>query len=844
MDYGELLFALLGELTAREFSLKLARQCSLTPHSVVADPQYEIPADFDLCAHLPLDVSGQRGALLLKPSEAKLLVSEAQRRGTLERRDRSTEGDRHVPLASLLAGVLARPCALLGFLSGEGLHLRGVTVQDTDTPTRRAAHQIAFRRQEMVQGHLHLELHGLTPMSVVLLLPDALFSRAAISLTDPEHLRVTDDLFLEHAPAVGQEVEAWVEEQFADGESPDLAGSAELDRLAAEAAHPEVAALADLLEEVIEDLPEGDQDVVLRSPEDLIFAQMFFPQMLAHVTRRELGCTIRVRAVEMASLSLSSMGDEPAGLLAQIVFQGGTQGDTCLVFPEDALTALATRLESTRDRLVQLVMGPGLALMESITPTLRAQVRPLVPVDFSGYELDGDQYMIRIRYEMVVEEGDVVRFVQYATPVFVSRIVSALAGQDVEFLKGSKRNLMLSFLSLNALMGAVALEDPERAGEWIGPILGGSYVPLYRPGDQLPDMYDFDVLATLPPQELNSLLHWPTIASGMSRMVARAWRFTSGDARRRMIEAGPPQWHRQIPEQDRSRETWSLKDLWEARREFAERLHGGVVNSGMEQPVALAQQIGWRKHRLILAWRLRGPEVLEDGIFVVPFMLDFDSLAELSNRDMTVVLERWVLGKLDLGTLGCALSRPRCPVLPKVLGNVSARRREEIGGVARQASPPEEVFGAQHLFAEYVYFAALKGIIHPARVIQEQIDRYLMLVDEELDGWCSALLRDPTFSRLLAQLDPRELGDVQRLVGREEVLWGLQDAPEGTIALFLQPLGSDARSSFEEDLELIGRREASPQRRGWRIVEARLLAIDAARLVLVSRVAGARPRRS
>ena len=698
-DYGELLLSLLGELAAREFSLKLARQCSVTPHAFGVDEQHEIPADYDLCAHLPLDVSGQRGALLLKPAEAKLLISEAQRRGSLARPDRPEGGDRHLPLASLLVDVLAKPCALLGFLGGEGLHLRGVTVQDTDTPTRRAAHQIAFRRQEMVQGHMRLDFQGLAPMSVVLLLPGPLFSRAAISLTDPEHLQVTDDLFLEHTPAIGQEVEAWVEEQMADGESLGFEGAGGLDQIAAEDRLPELTALPDLLQEVIEDLPTGDQDVVLQSPEDLIFAQMFFPQKLAHVTREALGCTIRVRAVEMASLSLSSMCEESAGLLARIAFQGGTQGDTCFAFPEDALVALATRSGRTPDSIVKLVMGPGLSLMESITPSLKAQVKPLVPIDFSGYQLDQDQYTIRIRYEMLVEGGEDLEIVQYASPVFVNRIVGALAGQDVDFLKASKRNLMLSFLSLSALMGTVALEDLDRAGEWIGPILDGSYIPLYRPGDELPDMYDFDVLSALSRQALVSVYRGPALTNAKSLMVARALRFTSGVVRQRIKESGPAEWYQQIPEHDRKRDGWSLRDLWEARREFAERLHIDVVNSGMEQPVALAQQIGWGYRRLVLVWRLRGPEVLKESIFIVPFMLDFDSLAELSNRDMTVVLERWVLGKLDLDTLGCALSRPNCPVLSKVRRNVSARRWQEIEATSGYERPPEEVYGSQHLFA-------------------------------------------------------------------------------------------------------------------------------------------------
>ncbi len=722
VDRSELLFALLGELAARELSLKLARQCSLTPHSVVVDQHFEIPIDLDLCAHLPLDVSGQRGALLLKPTESKLLVAEAQRRGTLERRLSQNEGDPHQPLASLLAAVVARPCLLLGFLAGECWHLRGVTVQDTDTPARRTAHQIAFRRQEMVQGHLRLELHGLPPMSVVLLIPASLMSRAAMSLTDPDYVRVTDDLFLEHATAIEQEVEAWVEEQAAGGESLDL-GLAE-GSMAEGSAGPELTTLSDLLEEVIQDLPQGDQDVVLQSPEDLIFAQMFFPQAMAHVTRQALGRTLRVRAVEMASLSLSRMCDEPDGLLTQVTFRGGCQGDTCFVFPVESLTALAARLETNCDGIVDSVTTSGLSLMQSITPSLAAQVGPLLPVDFSGYRPDGDQCTIRIRYEMAVEEGDDVRFVQYASPVFVSRIVSALAGQDVEFLKGSKRNLMLSFLSLNALIGSVAVEDPERAGEWMGPILEPEYVPLYRPGDSLPDMYDFDVLSTLSRQSLTALLNCPSIANGKSRMAARAMRFVSDDFRRRLREAGPGEWLRGLPEQERRRDTWSVKEVWEARRKFANRLHVDVLNSAMDQPEALKQQISWGMHRLSLAWRLRGPEVLEDSIFLVPFMLDFDSLATLSDRDMTVVLERWVTGKLDLGTMGCALSPPRCPVLRRVLSNVSARRRQEIGEAARQASPPAEVFFAQHLFAEHVYFATLKGIITPPEAIQEQIDRY------------------------------------------------------------------------------------------------------------------------
>ena len=688
---------------------------------------------------------------------------------------------------------------------------------------------------------MDLELNGLTPMSLVLLMPDTLFSGAVVSLSDPEHAQGTGDVFLEHAPAIGRQVEAWVEEQTADRESPDDAALAELDSIAEGMAGPELTVLADLLEEVIRDLPQGDQDVVLQSPEDLIFAQMFFPRVLARETSQLLGCAIRVCAVEMASLSLSRMGEEPAGLLSWLDFEDGSPGDTCFVFPAQGVEALATRLVCEPDILVAVLMGPGLELMASLNPSLRGQVRALLPVDFSSFEREGDLHTIRICYEMEIEGDDVLKFVQYASPVFVNRIVMVLAGEDIEFLKESKRNLMLSFLSLNALIGAVAVADPDRAGEWIGPVLGPGYVPLYRPGDDLPDMYDFDVLTALSPQEMRSLIQWPTIAGSKSRTVARALRFVSGDVRRRILEAGPPEWPQQVPDQERNRDAWSLRDIWEARRAFADVLHIGVAHCGVELPQALSQQLAWRLHRLCLEWRLRGPEVLDEGIFLVPFMFDFDSLAELSDRDMTIVLERWVSGKLRLETLGCALSRPRCPVLPKVLRNVSARRRQAIGQeAARQTSSPEEVSSAQHMFAEHVYFATVKEIIDPPLVIREQIDRYLVMIDEELDRWCSAALQDVTFPKLVSRLDGRELGDVERLVGREELLWSLQDAPGAITDLFLQRLGSDGRASFEEDLALIDRRDDGPEKREWRIAEARLLAIDAARLVLQARAAGVR----
>ena len=86
IDYGTLLFALLGELAARELSLKVGRNCVFTPDPVEAtnDERIEIAAEYDLCAHLPLGSSGQRSALLLSSRTADQLVGEARKRGTLE----------------------------------------------------------------------------------------------------------------------------------------------------------------------------------------------------------------------------------------------------------------------------------------------------------------------------------------------------------------------------------------------------------------------------------------------------------------------------------------------------------------------------------------------------------------------------------------------------------------------------------------------------------------------------------------------------------------------------------------------------------------------------------------
>ena len=490
VDHGEFLFALLGELAGRELTLKTGRHSVWSPRSLGRDAPVVIPGELDLCAHLPLNFTGARAALLLSTVDAERLETQSHRRGTLTTSlDPVPSGDFPL-LGQLLEGVLARSCALLGFLCDQPLRLCGVNVQRLSTPARRAMHEIAFTRQGMVQAELPLLLHGLDPMPTAMLLPSDLYTQAAATLSDPGRIQVAESVFLERAPALRHGLTAWLGDhggqEGADGagdrEEEDGEGllSSAADALRGSETEPAVGpaddetgidALLDALAGEPADGPstEDDEDVVLQAPEDLVFAQMFFPRNVAQVMRERVGVTVHVRAVEMAAVPLSRLCLEPPGELLRVRFGGPCKADTCLVFPDSRFAALGERVGLSTHLLLVRLMEPGFSLINGLSGGLAPFVHRGVRANFSRYRAPQGGHTIRITYEMTVSGEEPLAFVQYAPTAFVNELLGDLAGDGVDFLKGSRRNLMLGFLSLNALLGAYAIEDPARAAAWLWP---------------------------------------------------------------------------------------------------------------------------------------------------------------------------------------------------------------------------------------------------------------------------------------------------------------------------------------------------------------------------------------
>ena len=205
------LMGLFGELAARELSLKLGRACRLAPRHIRAGSGFVIPPEFGLCAHLPLDLSGMRCALLVRETTAGALVALARRA-----RERPGQADGKEALQDLLQAVLERPFALLGFLANAPRFLQGCVVQEVDTPSLRKAHQIAFQSQGLVPVSFHLEVWGLEGAEMVLLAPNGLLEDAAAGLLDPVNRQEVDSRFLEFAGGIGEEIRGWLDEP--DGE--------------------------------------------------------------------------------------------------------------------------------------------------------------------------------------------------------------------------------------------------------------------------------------------------------------------------------------------------------------------------------------------------------------------------------------------------------------------------------------------------------------------------------------------------------------------------------------------------------------------------------------------------
>lgn len=822
-NYQLLLGQLIGELAARELSLKTGRSSQCNPQEIAVPLKYLIPPEFDLCVHLATNQPEMRGALLLQREEAALLVHEAIQRQSLP--DYGNEKD---PMAKLFQEVFARPIVLLAFLSDQLLHLMGATVQEVDTETRRKVHEIAFHRQALIPLPLAIHVSGLPAMQAVLLLSRELLAQATVRLTDPVAAQITEDIFLEHVDVLDRELVSWLEAQEQEVEQ-EINPVPSLDE---EVPDVGVDALDEVLSSLLAELPQSDQGVVMKSPEDLLFAQLFFPGQLATYTRLLLNCPIRIKPIEMASLPLCRMCDEPPGLMARTLYTGAFEGDTAFVFPEKEFLGLAERTEQNPTDLVNLLLAPGLQELQGFNPALDYQVKPTRLIDFSRLKTDNEQLSIRIVYRMEIAGAAPLEFVQYAPMTFVNQLMQILLGPDVQYLQPNERNLMLSFLDLNAALAGVALQEPARAQAWIGPLLGPEYVPLFRPGETLPDLFDFNTLLDIYDRELRQVMAHPAIGKLKPRVIACALAFAWPELKRKILHNTLGKRRGEVEKELFSKAKMSLKEIWDAQHEFGYLLYHAVLQEVTNPPVRICNQLNWLLDRLGTEWKVRAASVLNDRVFFVAGLMDFASLAELSDRDLQHVLASPFMLARKPEELAGAISPRQSEVRGKVLRNLSDRRRREIEELLRAEQwSTEQVQSHQRIIAQVVYFMALRKEIDPPEGIHRQVASYLAAIDEQLLFRAHGVMQDRTFFSMVAELSPNDLHDLQRLVKREDILWALQDGGSDLVTRFAEGMGEVGRARLVADIGFVQTRVADSDERVCRAAAARLRVIDAMRLV-------------
>lgn len=589
-------------------------------------------------------------------------------------------------------------------------------------------------------------------------------------------------------------------------------------------------ALDDLLASLLEELPQETSELILKSPQDLLFAQLFFPGPLALASQAQLGVRIEVRPLEMASLPLARLREEPAGLMARTLYEGPFSANTAFVFPQDGLVELARRTRQRPADLVRFLLQPGMAEMQAINPGLEFRVQPIRPIDFSRLQTESQQLSIRIAYRMEVEGCAPLEFVQYAPMVFVNRLMEILIGREgIQFLRPSARNMMLSFLDLNAQLAASVLEDPDRARAWIGPLLGAQYVPLFRPGEILPDLFDFETLLELSDPHLRRVLDYVSRGHVQPRALACALAYTSPELQQKIFRTMA--WS-DVEKVLAGRLSIRLKEMWDARREFAQQLYRAVLWTLDEPPFQLRRQVSWFLDELGTDWSVRAEAVLQDTVYFFPGIVDFDSLIDLQDRHLQRVLIKPFLLKRGARVLASAISPTKSPMRGKVFRNLSDKRRAEVAALVRGGKfSPEEVKNDQMLIAQLVYYADLSGEIQTPERVHRQVEQYLQAIGENLRYRAHGIMQDGTFAALVAQLSPGALRDLQGLVKREDFLWALQDCEEGTLACFTQGLGKKGRRQLMADIGYTRRRVEDVDERAYRSALARLRIIDAIRLV-------------
>ncbi|MFA6111032.1 MAG: hypothetical protein WDA75_19930 [Candidatus Latescibacterota bacterium] len=598
--------------------------------------------------------------------------------------------------------------------------------------------------------------------------------------------------------------------------------------------------LGEVLDQIIAD--EEPAEVSLRAPEDLIFGQVFFPKQLATEALRSFGRQLRVVPVAMRSLQLQSVEPGPGdlGMLLRVQHRAGNRLDpTFFVLPREGITCLAATLGVTVRQVLAQLFGPGQTSLEK-TLGLYSGLVPSASRLYLARDGGSPVPVVCLTYRLEVDDAPAIELVQYAPMQLLNQMTELLARESTT-LVASPRNLMLQFLRLSTLLGAVALDDPRRAGDWLGPLLGYDAIPPFRPGEEMPDPYDLNTWMGFTDAQLAQLAIQPEVRKLGIRRLACALALANNRLRDKLERTLPSHTWAALCAQ--ARQVWAPEEVWAAQREVVFTVFALALRKGYGPTDTLRRQMHWMLRYFSAEWRVLGLAVTRQRRQYLPTLASFESMMALTDADLRLVLADPEIRRRGAWLLGYMLIQSPARVRARFLRHLAPEQQRKARWVLlklREGYDVSRTEMAQDTFVVTAYFLALRGELHPPASIQRQIDDCLATLDQELRESSMAILEDDTFDRQVAELSPLDRRLLRKLVEPDTFLWALQNARPETVSLLTADITREGQAAFRAEQDQARRRLKDEDLRRGKVTNARLLVIDASRLLLKVRRHGVR----
>ena len=266
-----------------------------------------------------------------------------------------------------------------------------------------------------------------------------------------------------------------------------------------------------------------------------------------------------------------------------------------------------------------------------------------------------------------------------------------------------------------------------------------------------------------------------------------------------------------------------------AHEEGAEDAEMQALNALLDEQVATARAAaGLPAVESVEPERVTGDLVHDGEAYCV-----FNSLVDLSDRDLRSVLECPEVRELGAHGLGCALSQASQGFREKVFRNLSSNRRKDVQEFLAEDWDEERVAESQTAIKEMAFMLNTREQITPPPSIKQQFDRFYI----QWNAWQNDRAKGvrKRFEALLEQLDDRELALAVRHAKREDLLWALQECEEEVVNRFLEGISTSQRELIQEDLPFVQKRVRKRVEVRYHVIRARVAVIEVSQKIIARR---------